>query len=83
MTTTVGATELWGDTSSASERVLDAVATEEGCSPLDFDRPLNDVIDPDALDAIFREDAPTASVAFPYLGYRVVVRGDGQVTVDA
>lgn len=68
-----------------SDRVLEAVADARGTDPLELDRPLYDVVDPDALDALFAADdgTDTLRVEFTYGGYRVTVRGDGQIGVRA
>ena len=69
------------DDPSISERILDAVGRREGSHPLEFDRPLYDAIDPDALDALFRSGTEDVTVEFAYLGYRIVVKGDGEIDV--
>lgn len=64
-----------------STRVLESVAAEAGCSPIDFDTPLYEVIDPDALNALFEGGARNGRVEFTYLGYRVVADASGDVRV--
>lgn len=66
---------------SLSERILDAVANEEGCSPLEFDTSLFTVIDPDALDTLFEGNRPPGTVEFEYMGYDVVVNSANEITV--
>jgi hypothetical protein len=71
---------------SASEVVLRKVADAEGEVPGDLDPPLFQVVDPDALDALFAPTAgdserTTGMVRFEYLGYKVTVLADGSVTV--
>ncbi|NHN46422.1 hypothetical protein G9464_02245 [Halostella sp. JP-L12] len=66
----------------ASERVVEAVAAVEEASPLELDRPLYDAIDPDALNALVGTQSGCNVVEFSYLGYRVAVRGDGEITVE-
>lgn len=66
---------------SVSHRVVEAVANEEGIPPHDLDQPLNEVVDPDALDDLFRADGTIETVEFSYHGYAVVVRGAGRVAV--
>ncbi len=72
-----------------SLRVVEAVAEAEDVPPADLRPPLHTVIDPAALDRLFR--APThketeanrlACVSFPYCGYTVTVRADGQITLE-
>ena len=65
---------------TASSRVLEAVAQREGNDPVEFDRRLFDVVDPDALDALVGSGFP-GTVTFEYLGYRVTVHGTGRVDV--
>ena len=64
-----------------TDRVLDALAKRETADPATFDPPLYDVVDPDALDALFRRESATMAVEFTYRGYRVSVSGDGEVAV--
>ncbi|WP_276254224.1 HalOD1 output domain-containing protein [Halomontanus rarus] len=73
-----------------SREVVEKTATLEGVAPTDLAPPnydvLNDVIDPEALDALCRSNdrtpVPTPiEVAFVFNGYRVTVRNDGSVTV--
>jgi hypothetical protein len=70
-----------GKASSLSEAVLNEVAEQEGTSPKALNPPLFDVIDPDALDAIFR--ANTGSISFEYHGYVVTVGHSGDVTLES
>lgn len=69
---------------SPSERVVAAVAARKDVDPVDLVRPLDDVIDPDALDALFapRSDGQprgTGRVLFRYYGYQVTVTHEGAV----
>jgi hypothetical protein len=72
---------------SASERVIEQVAEAEGVSPTALSRPLNEVVDPEALDALF-EPQPDGRprnkgrVEFEYYGYAVSVDADGSVTIE-
>ena len=67
-----------------SETVVTAVAEAKGVDPLDL-KPLYDVIDPDALNRMFRPSAgsPPAvmELSFSMAGCKVVVHGDGEVVV--
>lgn len=69
-----------------STAVVSAVADAKGVDPLELD-PLYDVVDADALDAIFGptegEAARAATLTFRMAGCRVVVRGTGEVSVTA
>lgn len=69
------------NTSEVGDRVLSAVAEKEGRSPLEFDRLLSEVIDPDALDNLFQNVTQQGSVTFSYMGYRVTVGADGHIAV--
>jgi hypothetical protein len=68
-----------GTERTVSEAVLTAVAEREGVAEHELRPPLYDVINPEALDALFRE--ATGSVTFEYLGYRVTVDSDCTVTL--
>lgn len=64
-----------------TERIVEAVARHAEMDTLDLDVPLYDVIDPDALDALFAHDSANVSVEFSYLGYLVSVDENSDVTV--
>lgn len=71
--------------STPCEDLVLAVADAKGVSPMALP-PLNDVIDPDALDTIVNsfdgeEPSDRGRVTFTYSGYTVVVDGDGEVSV--
>ena len=70
-----------------SERVVEAVAGAEDVSPTALSRPLNDVVDPEALDSLFEPQPDgrprdAGRVEFGYYGYTVVVYGDGSVELE-
>lgn len=66
-----------------SHRVVSAVAEREGVEPAELRPPLFEVVDPDALDAMFaRSDAENVAVEFTYLGYEVVVSQSGGVRLS-
>lgn len=70
---------------SVSDEVISAVAAARGADPLDLD-PLNEAIDPDALDALYRRDGRERAstpdrLEFTYSGCGVVVDEGGSVTV--
>jgi len=69
------------DTSERSicEAILSRVAEREGVDELDLDPPLFDVIDPDALESLFR--GTRGMVRFEYHGYDVTVDHQGRVDV--
>lgn len=62
-----------------SMAVIDAIADAENVAPTDLPVVLADVVDPDALDSLFREGG--GSVCFEYAGYRVTVDADRDVGV--
>ena len=69
---------------SLSNKVLERVAEAEGRDPTELDEPLFEVVDPDALDAIFEstENGPhrnAGTVDFEYQGYSVRVTAEGDV----
>lgn len=70
---------------SFTETIVRTVADREGVEPTEIP-PLHDVVDPDALNAVFsptRRGTPRNSgrVEFTYCGHEVVVRSDGRVHV--
>jgi hypothetical protein len=70
-----------------SELVIEAIAAHAGVDPLDFDVPLGEVIDPDALDALFapqfEEERRSGRVSFTYGSYEVTVVSEAAgVSVD-
>lgn len=74
------------ETIPVTDRVISAVSEATGTAPTELD-PLNDVIDPDALDALFATDGlgpsrPPTRVEFGYGGQTVVVTRDGSVEVS-
>lgn len=70
------------DADRVSDRLLAALAKKEGTSPLEFDRPLNDVVDLDALDRLFRKSGMEGTVEFSYIGYRVVIDENGDIEIS-
>lgn len=69
---------------SISIEVVSRVAELEDCDPVDLS-PLHDILDPDALDALFEplRDGTSRDAAgfvrFEYEGCRVTVTGDGEI----
>ncbi|UHQ95170.1 HalOD1 output domain-containing protein [Haloterrigena alkaliphila] len=73
--------------SKPSLRVLEAIAGAEGVSPTALEPPLNDVVDPAALDRLFEPTATNASVrgghvSFRYRGYDVTISSDGTIELS-
>lgn len=70
---------------STSMRVVEEVAAATGVDPVDLDEPLSNVVDPDALDALFSDRRPSDGTvrgytSFVYHGCRVTVDADGSVS---
>jgi hypothetical protein len=72
------------ENTNPSEHVIEQVADEKGVSTLDLS-PLFEVIEPDALDALFHSHSAageqTGYVQFEYEGHTVVVNSTGRVSV--
>lgn len=71
---------------SPSERVLKRIAEAEETEPSELEESLYEVVDADALNALFEsfEEGPTrdeGEAQFQYHGYEVVVPADGEVTI--
>ena len=64
-----------------SLRIVRAVATREGIDPAELQPPLHDVVDTDALEALFADPERAGTVEFTYRGYDVVVESSGDVRV--
>ncbi|WP_311173519.1 HalOD1 output domain-containing protein [Halobellus ordinarius] len=67
-----------------STDIVLAVAELSGSDPTEL-RPLNDVIDADALDSLFSRKHPGSEndrVSFNYQGYRVTVYRDGEIMLQ-
>lgn len=73
----------FSDSRALSTAVVKAVAEAEGVDPCDLSESLADVVDPDALDELFR-DRPGAEgrVQFRFCEYRVTVTSDDQIAVS-
>lgn len=76
-----------GSVDAPSTAVIEAIAAYHGTEPTDLDQPLYEVIDPDALDALFANagtvDRPAPDlVAFSYDGCRVQVFRDGSIDLS-
>lgn len=68
-------------------QIVEQVAAQKGVDPLALHPPLHDVIDTDALEALFRSakrgDVPsTVTLEFVYQGYTVRVDSGGHVHVS-
>lgn len=83
-TSTLSATATWEqDTENTPVyAVVSAVAEADDSDPVDLP-PLYDAINPDALNELFtsRSEPGVDQVTFRYVGYDVVVHGNGDVRV--
>lgn len=75
------------DDATPTRAVVETVAEARGCGPTDLP-PLNEVVDPDALDRLFadaRSGRPRRGghLVFHYAGCTVTVLGTGRVVVRA
>lgn len=66
-----------GDT-PLSLAVIDCISKADGGGP-DTRPPLYEVVDPEALNNLFREQN-TGEVTFTYLNYKITVNGDAVIT---
>lgn len=67
------------DAESVCELIVLEIADREGIEAWEVTEPLYDVINPDALESLFR--GGPARVAFHYRGYRVTVTHEHEVTI--
>jgi hypothetical protein len=67
---------------STCTRVVRAIAEREAVDPIRLDPPLNEVVDPDALDAMFAGPTACGVVRFTYRDFVVQVAADGRVRVE-
>ncbi|MWV39028.1 HalOD1 output domain-containing protein [Natrialba sp. INN-245] len=72
--------------SKPSLRVVEQVADAEDVPPGSLEPPLNDAVDPTALDRLFEPTTAVGStrrgrITFSYCGYDVTVASDGTVDV--
>lgn len=61
--------------------IYQTVGESLGLDPDTDPIPIHDVIDPEALAALFNEDSGDAYVSFPLSGRRITVHSDGSVFV--
>lgn len=61
--------------------IVDEVAARKNVDPVDLRPQLHDVIDPDALEALF-DGHTDGRVRFTYASYEVTVHGDGTIDVQ-
>lgn len=70
-----------GSDVDVSTAVVESVSTATDTPALELP-PLQDAVDPDALDGLFAEQPTTASVRFRYAGRAVTVHPDRTITVS-
>lgn len=75
------------DDERVTQAVLRAIADAEDVDPVDLDTPLNAVVDPEALDALFEprfggRPRSTGEITFTYCGYDVSVRDGDHVALS-
>lgn len=68
-----------GDT-VPSEAVVSTIAQAKGISPLEMPS-LYDIVDPEALDGVFK-GRDLSYIQFPYYGYKVIVVSDGHIIIQ-
>lgn len=66
---------------SAAVAVVEKVAEVEGADPLEMMPPLSDILDPDALDALFATGDRHIMTTINYRGHAVTIYGSGEVDV--
>lgn len=66
---------------TVSEYVIEAIADAADLDPLAFETPLYEIVDLEALDALFASE-PRPTVQFSYDDRRVVVHPTGDVVVE-
>ncbi|WP_254538904.1 HalOD1 output domain-containing protein [Halomarina litorea] len=66
-----------------STAIIERIAALEEVDPLQLEHPLNDAVDPDALDSLFDGvDTVPGHVVFEYCGYEVFADSQGRVSVE-
>jgi len=80
-TTSEGLPPASNDDRPPSTVIVDAVSERADTAVTELP-PLYDVVDPDALDALFAGSETFGVVTFEYAGYDVTVRADGVVDVS-
>ena len=65
-----------------SVQVVMEVADVAGLPPETLTPPLYDVIDPDALNALFQSETSDGCIEFSYCGYEIAVHSDGRIAIE-
>ena len=79
--------QLDGLAKRPSLRVVERIADVDGVDPIELEPPLQEIIDTDALDRLFKSTGDEistrrGSVSFHYHGYDVTVRADHRVVLE-
>lgn len=79
--------ESTSDGIDLTTQVVQRVAEKEGVDPTDLSEPLDEVVDPDALEALFSNRADgyqrgAGTIQFTYHGYEIIVDSDQRVWVE-
>ncbi|PSP79686.1 hypothetical protein BRC81_04080 [Halobacteriales archaeon QS_1_68_20] len=77
-----GDADVPGNAERASTKIAVEIAASEGVDPTELTPRLGEVVDPDAIDALFAGGGIDGELAFTYCDHRVVVRGGDEITVD-
>lgn len=62
--------------------VVTAVAEAKNIDPMELEPPLASVIDPDALNSLFKKDLKIGHITFRYSDCEITIHSDGTVNVD-
>lgn len=76
---TDGGNQGWSDDSTPSEAVIETIAEETASDPLELP-PLNNAIDPEALDRLF-DNRQGGTVTFCCYEHIITVKQDGTVAI--
>lgn len=84
---TVMEDESTSERADLTTRVVQRVAKKEGLNATDLSKPLDEVVDPDALEALFSESPDgyqraAGTIQFTYQGYTIVIDSDQQVSIE-
>lgn len=70
---------------SISLKVVEKVAEREGTDPTELHPPLHNVVNTEALDALFRSTQnrtrANGTVEFEYQGYKIRIDGSGEIQI--
>lgn len=66
---------------SVEWELYEEIASALGIDPRTQEIPIEDHINPDAIDSIFADKSGTAYIKFPIWDMKVILRSDGHVTI--